>query len=135
MFENESNVYNLFISQLNENNEEYDRFIGKLEASKEFQWKNHTLPSKTSREELHEQIKSVDAVVILSGLYSKDKDLIQRELSIAVELDKPIVIIRPYGMENVPGSIEEAASEVVGWNTPCIVDAIVESVQSEDYED
>ena len=80
MFENESNVYNLFISQLNENNEEYDRFIGKLEASKEFQWKNHTLPSKTSREELHEQIKSVDAVVILSGLYSKDKDLIQREL-------------------------------------------------------
>ena len=135
MFENESNVYNLFISQLNENNEEYDRFIGKLEASKEFQWKNHTLPSKTSRAELQEQIKPVDAVVILSGLYSKDKDLIQRELNIAVELDKPIVIIRPYGMENVPGSIEEAASEVVGWNTPCIVDAIVESVQSEDYED
>jgi len=134
MFENESNIYNLFISQINENNEEYDRFIGKLEASTEFKWKNHTLPSKISREELQEQIKPVDAVVILSGLYSMDKDLIQRELNVAVELDKPIVIIRPYGMENVPESIEEAASEVVGWNTPCIVEAIVESV-SQTYED
>ena len=71
-------------------------------------------------------------VVILSGLYSKDKNLIQQEIDIAVEFKKPIVIIRPYGMENVPGNIEEVASEVVGWNTPCIVDAIRDSLQFED---
>ncbi len=132
MFENESDVYNLFISQLNENNEEYERFIGKLEAFNGFQWKNHTIASSTSREKLQEQMKVVDVVVILSGLYSRNKDLIQQEIDIAVELAKPIVIIRPYGMENVPRSIEEAASEVVGWNTPCIVESIRESSQSED---
>ncbi len=132
MFEDQSEIYNLFISQLNESNEEYERFIGKLEASHDFQWKNHTIASETNKEELKEQIKSVDVVVILSGLYSRDKYLIQQEIDIAVELTKPIVIIRPYDMENVPGSIEEVASEVVGWNTPCIVDAIRDSLQLED---
>ena len=132
MFEDESEVYNLFISQLNEDNDEYDRFIGKLESSHDFQWKNHTIPGETDIEKLKEQMKLVDVVLILSGLYSKDKNLIQKEIDTAVELEKPIVIIRPYGMENIPGSIEQVANEVVGWNTPCIVDSIRESSQSED---
>lgn len=132
MFEDESEIYNLFISQLTLHNNEYERFIGKLEASHDFHWKNHSIASKTNKKDLNEQIKSADVVVILSGLYSKDKDLIQQEIDIAVELKKPIVIIRPYGMENVPGSIEKVASEVVGWNTPCIVDAMLDSLQLED---
>ncbi|MFY9638662.1 MAG: TIR domain-containing protein [Methanobacterium sp.] len=132
MFEDESELYNLFISKLNEDNDEYDRFIGKLKASYDFQWEDHTIPDETDIENLKKQMKSVDVVVILSGLYSKDKNLIQLEIDIAVELKKPIVIIRPYGMENVPGSIEKVATEVVGWNAPCIIDAIRESAQSED---
>ncbi len=80
MFEDESEVYNLFISQLNEDNDEYDRFIGKLEASYDFQWKNHSIPGETDIEHLKEQMKDVDVVVILSGLYSKDKNLIQQEI-------------------------------------------------------
>ena len=132
MFEDESELYNLFISKLNEDNDEYDRFIGKLKASYDFQWKDHTIPDETDIENLKKQMKSVDVVVILSGLYSRDKNLIQQEIDIAVELKKPIVIIRPYGMENVPGSIEKVATEVVGWNAPCIIDAIRESAQSED---
>ncbi|HEX7467892.1 MAG TPA: TIR domain-containing protein [Methanobacterium sp.] len=132
MFEDESELYNLFISKLNEDNDEYDRFIGKLKASYDFLWKDHTIPGETDNENLKKQMKSVDVVVILSGLYSRDKNLIQLEIDIAVELKKPIVIIRPYGMENVPGSIEKVATEVVGWNAPCIIDAIRESAQSED---
>ena len=132
MFEDEFQIYNLFISQLTQQNDEYERFIGKLEASQDFHWKNHSIASQTNKEELKEQIKSADVVVILSGLYSKDNNLIQEEIDIGVELNKPIVIIRPYGMENVPGSIEEVASEVVGWNTPCIVDAILDCLQLKD---
>jgi hypothetical protein len=132
MFEDESELYNLFISKLNEDNDEYDRFIGKLKASYDFQWEDHTISGETDIENLKTQMKSVDVVVILSGLYSRDKNLIQLEIDIAVELKKPIVIIRPYGMENVPGSIEKVATEVVGWNAPCIIDAIRESAQSED---
>lgn len=132
MFEDESKEYNLFISQLKDDDEEYNRFIKKLEASYDFQWKNNSNPNETDKKRLKEQIKPVDVVVILSGLYSRNKNLIQEEIDLARELGKPIVIIRPYGMENVPGSIEEAAAEVVGWNTSCIVDSVRESLESDE---
>ncbi len=77
-------------------------------------------------------MKDVDVVIILSGLYSKNKNLIEQEIDMARKLEKPIVIIRPYGMENVPGRIEDAASEVVGWNTSCIVDSVRESLEADD---
>jgi hypothetical protein len=130
MFEDESEIYNIFISQLKDDDEEYNRFIGKLEASYDFQWKNHSIFDRTDKEQLTEQMKNVDVVIILSGMYSKNKNLIQQEIDLARKLEKPIVIIRPYGMENVPGSIEDAASEVVGWNTSCIIDSVRESLES-----
>ena len=132
MLEEESETYNIFISQLEDNNEEYDRFIGKLEASHDFQWKNYSMPNKTDKEHLKEQMEDVDVVIILSGMYSKNKILIEQEIRLAQNLEKPIVIIRPYGMENVPGRIEDAASEVVGWNTSCIVDSVRESLDADD---
>ncbi len=132
MFEDESELYNIFISQLKDDDEEYNRFIGKLETSHDFQWKNHSISDETDNQQLNEQMKDVDVVIILSGMYSKNKDLIQKEIDLARKLKKPIVIIRPYGMENVPGRIEDVASEVVGWNTSCIVDSVRESLESED---
>jgi hypothetical protein len=132
MLEDESETYNIFISQLKDDDKEYNRFIGKLEASYDFQWKNHSIADETDNEQLKEQMKDVDVVVILSGMYSKNKNLIQQEIDLARNLEKPIVIIRPYGMENVPGSIEDAASEVVGWNTSCIVDSVRESLELDD---
>ena len=132
MFEDESEIYNIFISQLKDDDEEYNRFIGKLEASHDFQWKNHSISDKTDNEQIREQMKDVDVVIILSGLFSKNKNLIEQEINMARKLEKPIVIIRPYGMENVPGRIEDAASEVVGWNTSCIVDSVRESLEADD---
>jgi len=124
MIENDSTIYKLFISNSKTGMEEYNRFIGKLEASHDFCWKNHSIIGENTTEEIRKQIISVDVVIILSGLYSTDEKLIQEEIDIATEYNKPIVIIRPYGMENVPGNIEDIASEIVGWNTPCIVDSI-----------
>lgn len=135
MIEDETQIYKLFISQLDESTYEYDKLIGKLNSVEDFEYENLSIPQKTSNIELKEQIQSVDVVVILSGFYSANEDLIKREIKIATEVGKPIVIIRPYGMENVPGSIEEAANEVIGWNAGCIIDSIVESSSEEDYED
>ena len=131
MFEEESEVYKLFISHLDKDDEEYDLFITRINASYDFQWKDYAERGETSLDEIKKQIRPVDAVVILSGLISKDKTLLNNQINTAKELKKPIVVIRPYGMENVPFDLEEIASEVVGWNTPCIVDAIRDSVVSD----
>ena len=41
------------------------------------------------------QIEPVDVVVILSGLYSRNRNTIQVQIDVARELEKPIVVIRP----------------------------------------
>ncbi len=127
MFHNNSRVYKLFISHLNDE-EEYIFFIGKLDASYDFKWKDYSVKSENNHNELVRQMEIVDVIIILSGLYNKNRIIIQKQLDVAIELGKPIVVIRPYGMENVPYSLEKIANEVVGWNTPCIVDSIREAM-------
>jgi hypothetical protein len=76
-------------------------------------------------------VESADVVIILSGLISKDKELLTSMINTASKLEKPMLVLRPYGMETVPLNLEEMATDVVGWNTPCIVDAVMESYEGE----
>lgn len=131
MFDEDPRIYKLFISHINRDDEEYNLFLSKLDASYDFKWKDTAVKGSTQAEDIAEQMKPVDVVIILSGLMSKDKELLTRMIDAASKLEKPIVVVRPYGMENVPLNLEEIASDVVGWNTPCIVDAIMESYQGE----
>jgi hypothetical protein len=129
MFESESKRYNIFISHIGQNEDEYDTFTAKLSAAYDFEFKNYGIleKDKTTEKELQEQIKPVGIVIILSGLSNKYKTVIKKQIGIANRLNKHIIVIRPYGMEDVPSELEEIAADVVGWNVPCIVDAIVEN--------
>lgn len=124
MFEEESRIYKIFISYTGEEDEEYLTFIQKLSSANDFEYENYGIIEKIDENDLREQIKPAEIVIILSGLYNKNKPLIKKQLDIAVNLEKPIVVIRPYGMENVPPELEEIAEDVVGWNAPCIVESI-----------
>ncbi len=129
MFESESKIYNVFISHISQNEEEYDLLIEKLSTASEFEFKNYGMLEGdiTSEKELQEQIDPVGIVIILSGLYNKYKSIIKKQIDVAKKLSKPIIVIRPYGMEDVPSELEEIAVDVVGWNAPCIVDDIIEN--------
>lgn len=130
MFEEKTKTYKLFITYTDRENEEYELFLSKLNASHDFQWEDCAVHDKVLPEDIIDQMEAVDVVVALSGLISLDKPLLTSMIDIAEKMKKPIVVIRPYGMENVPFNLEELASEVVGWNTPCIVDAIMDSLES-----
>ncbi|QUH22310.1 TIR domain-containing protein [Methanobacterium alkalithermotolerans] len=125
MFEEEmdNRTYKLFISQYKEEEEENILFINRLEQAHDFQWENNSLPQDTPLE-IKNKLKEADVVVVLSGLYSNHPDYIKKLINTAQQEDKPLVIIRPYGVENIPLELEKKAQEVVGWNAPCIVDAI-----------
>ncbi len=131
MINESSKIYKLFIIHLNDDNDEYTRFLSKLDASYDFEWKDYAFNNETIHMKLVEQMKLSNVIIILSGLYINNRKLLQRQIDVAVELEKPIVVVRPYGMENVPASLEKIASEVVGWNTPCIVDSIKEALDEE----
>lgn len=126
MFEDEmdTKIYKLYITQIKEDQEENLRFIERLEGAYDFQWENYSLPGEESLEDIKNHINQAEVVILLSGLYSLYPDYLQQVVDISHSLNKPIVIIRPYGVENIPLELEEKAQEVVGWNSPCIVDAI-----------
>ncbi|PKL72864.1 MAG: hypothetical protein CVV29_06530 [Methanobacteriales archaeon HGW-Methanobacteriales-2] len=128
MFEEDLKVYHLFISHNGEGDEEYLTFIQRLIEAPDFEWEDHGVPGENSPQELRNQIEPAEIVVILTGLYSRHHDLIQAQVKIAQELENPIILIRPYGMEEVPGDLEEIADGVVGWNRVCIVEAIDKSM-------
>lgn len=135
MFKEEETIFKLFICHIDEDDDEYNLFLEKLSAAYDFSYKDYAVKEKVSPHDLESQIKTVDVVIILSGLCFKNQELMERQLDVAQELNKPLVIIRPYGVENVPAKLEKVASSVVGWNTPCIVDAIRESSPYDiDYE-
>ncbi len=131
MFEENLRVYHLFISHNGDGDEEYLTFIQRLIEAPDFEWEDHGVPGENSSNELKQQIEPVDVVIILTGLYSRQRDLIETQVKIAQKLGKPIILIRPYGLEEVPGKLEKIATGVVGWNRVCIVERIQESLKEE----
>lgn len=120
-------IYKIFISHIGEDEEEYSTFIQKLSSAHDFEYENCGILEDMSDKGLEGQIKSVGVVIILSGLYNKYKSIIKKQLDISRDLDKSVIVIRPYGMEDVPSELEEIAEDIVGWNAACIVDSIEET--------
>jgi hypothetical protein len=124
MFEEELEVHDLFITHNGPGDEEYITFFQRLLEAPDFEWKDHGIPGLNKEEELEEQIRPAQVVVVLSGLYNRHRELVKRQVEIARKLDKPLLLIRPYGLEKVPVELDKLASGVVGWNRVCIVEQI-----------
>lgn len=128
-------TYDLFLSHMwrKTENSEYYRLEKLLKEANNFAWRNYSVPehdplgTKTDKE-LHEaldrQIRPVNCFLIISGMYVNHRKWIQEELEIAKSYNKPIVGIIPWGQERTPIEVQNAAKEMVGWNTSSIVAAV-----------
>lgn len=130
-------TYRIFISHAWHRNDDYNRLTKMLNEAKNFSWMNYSVPdhdpldTRTDAqlvEALKDQIRPVHVVLILAGMYVPHSKWIQREIDIAKGMGKPIVGIRPWGNQIVPRAVQDAAVEVVGWNTDSIVGAIRRNV-------
>ncbi len=130
-------TYGLFISHAWRYSDDYYRLVNMLDAAPYFQWRNYSVPEhdpvldpddpddqESLVKELKQQIRPVNCVLVLSGMYVAHSFWIQTEIDIATDLEKPIVGIRPRGQERVPQAVSSVAKEMVGWNTDSIVEAI-----------
>lgn len=72
--------------------------------------------------------EDADAVIVLAGLWGTRRDEIVGAVDLARKSSKPIITVRPYGLENVPPELEAVSSEVVGWNPHCIRDALEDAL-------
>lgn len=121
-------IHKLFISHNGEDNEEYLNFFHRLLEAPDFEWKDYGIPGENDTFQLEDQIKPVQLVIILSGLYNHHTQLIQKQIEISRKMNKPIILIRPYGMEQVPAQLEPLAQDIIGWNRVCIIETIEKSI-------
>jgi hypothetical protein len=126
-------TYDLFISHAWTYGDDYFRLVDLLDGAPNFQWRNFSVPaddpihSGTQRElhaALERQVGRVHAVLMLSGMYAAHSGWMQRELSMAQEYAKPIIGVFPWGNQRASSAVQNAADEMVGWNTATIVSAI-----------
>ena len=126
-------MYNLFISHAWKYNNEYYNLETLLNEAPYFSQKNYSVPkhdsfdtttNKELIEELRGQIKPCSCVLIIAGMYYNYSGWIQKEIEIANEFRKPIIVIRPRGQERMPAELQKDSYHIVNWNTQSIVSAV-----------
>lgn len=129
----ELKTYRGFISHAWTSNAEYYRLERMLKEAPNFTFHNYSVPQHDSlatttdaqlAEALKSQIRPTNIVLILAGMYAAYRKWIQKEIDIAVSMGKPIIGVKPWGQERIPQAVQDAAIEMVGWNTSTIVAAI-----------
>ena len=126
-------TYDLFISHAWRYDDDYYRFVGLLNNANYFKWRNYSVPqhdpldvnnNRRLAESLKQQIRPVNAVFIISGMYVNHRDWIKYEIEVAQSYNKPIIGIEPWGSQRIPTEVQSAAITMVGWRTDSIVTAI-----------
>lgn len=133
----ELKTYDLFLSHAWRYNDSYYRLEEMLKEAPLFNWRNYSVPKHDPlidpntpagkaklTELLNRQVRPVNCVLILGGMYAAHSEWILKEIKLAQDLNKPIVGIYPWGQQNMPLAIQNTAIELVGWNTSSIVSAI-----------
>lgn len=130
------NTINLFISHSWKHNNQYEDLISLLKDRGYFDFKNYSVPSKDPldvsgskykeklREAIKQQMQLSQVVIIIAGKYVTYSDSIQMELELAAQMGKPIIAVRPWGANQISTVAENAADDLIGWNSDSIVEAI-----------
>ena len=123
----------LFISHSWSYEERYTSMVSLLDNRPLFFWTNYSVPTNKAfeglnttqlKEQLKSQIRPVNCVVIIGGMWAAYSDWIQFEIDFAVEIGKPILGVRPRSAKVMPLAVTAAATEIVSWNGDSIIAGI-----------
>lgn len=130
-------TYDLFLSHAWKYNSDYYALERLLKNAPLFYFRNYSVPvhnplidpktpvgKRLLTVELEQQVRPVNCVLILSGMYAAHSEWIEKEIRLAQKYNKPIIGVRPRGQIRVPTIIQSAAVDMVYWNTGSIVSAI-----------
>lgn len=125
--------YRLFISHAWRYSDGYVTMNKFLKDAPNFIYTNYSVPESKAfeglnnlqlREQLKRQMRPVQCVIILGGMYVAHSDWIQFEINFAKEIGKPILGVYPWGAVRMPSAVTIAADRIVNWNSNSIVTAI-----------
>ena len=112
-------TYDLFISHAWMYGDDYTRLVNMLNNASYFYFRNYSAPedkplalSRTYaydyeiKQAIDRKIAPVNCVIILGGMYAKRKWM-QYELETAKRMNKPIVVVAPWGQEKIPIELQK----------------------------
>lgn len=127
-------TYDIFISHAWLYGNDYTRLINMLNNAPYFYFRNYSAPedkplalsstyapSYEIEQAIDRKIAPVNCVIILGGMYAKRKWM-QYELKAARKMNKPIIVVAPWGQERIPMELQKYP--IVHWDTNSIVQAI-----------
>lgn len=123
-------ILQVFISHAWNYSDDYRRVVQFLNDAPNFRWENLSVAEHdpvTSKEleyELRNQMRPADVFLIIAGMYASRREWIDFELTFARRIGRPIIGIQKWASERTPIAIQNAAVEIVGWNSASIVSAI-----------
>jgi len=123
-------TYRVFISHAWEYDDDYWRVVGFLNDAPNFQWENLSVPEHDPvtdddlKHGLRNQMRPADVFLIIAGMYAAHSDWIEFEVEFARRIGRPIIGISKWGSERMPVLIQDAATEIVGWNAASVVRSI-----------
>ena len=139
----ENNPIRVFVTHNFNENEDYLRVFEFLESMERFFYLNVSKPDNQPesggmdeiKEELINQIKECEAVIIPAVFYMKQNDLARFQLDVAEANEKPIIAIRPFGgMAESPQELVDRVAEHIEWNDREMVDSLKRQARLEDTQ-
>ena len=137
----ENNPIAVFASHIFDESFDYLRVFEFLESVDRFFYVNVSKPENVPesgglqaiKDELIEQIKAAEAVIILSSTYEQRPEITQFIMDVAEVNQKGMVAIRPFGgVAETPDEMVERCQEHIEWNNREIADALLRQARGED---
>jgi hypothetical protein len=137
----ESNPIRVFVTHAFQETDDYLRVFEFLESVDRFFYLNVSKPDNVPttggieaiKDELIQQIKASEAVIVLPGLYEEKQSLARFLMDAADANSKPMIAIRPFGgLLETPPAVAERVKEHIEWNDREIVDALKRQARGED---
>jgi hypothetical protein len=118
----QQNPVRVFVAHAFELNDDYRRVFEYLESSRNFFYKNTSIPELPAgldeeglRQELRKQINLAEVVLVPAALYNIDREWADFQLNCAKGFDKPVVGIGLFGnAAKLPVQLEALADQTPG---------------------
>lgn len=137
----ESNPIKVFAAHAFEESDDYLRIFEFLEGVDRFFYINVSKPEnipasgglQAVKDELIEQIKASEAVIVPSSLYESRPDIGEFILDVAAVNNLGVIALRPFGVAmDSPAQLVERCQEHIEWNNREIADALLRQARGED---
>lgn len=137
----ESNPIRVFATHCFDETDDYLRIFEFLESVDRFYYLNVSRPenlpttggAQELKDELINQIKASEAVIVLPSTFEQNRDLTNFMMDVAEANNLGMITIRPFGgIQQIQPELVERCAEQIEWNDREMVDALRRQARGED---